>query len=77
LVKIASEEITAQLWAKPHVIAVHAGLECWALVAGLWAGAHAISIGPNMQDVHSVKEKVEIASIARFEKSLEGILSRL
>ncbi|EKE28442.1 MAG: aminoacyl-histidine dipeptidase [uncultured bacterium (gcode 4)] len=77
LVKIASEEIAKQTWKNPLVYAIHAWLECWAIVAWLWEWANAISIWPNMHDVHSIKERVEIASIMNIEKTLEGILRRL
>jgi dipeptidase D len=77
LVKIVSDEVLKQIWKAPNIIAVHAWLECWALVAGLWEWAHAISIGPNMYDIHSIKERLEIASVEKFEKTLEWILSRL
>ena len=59
----------------PKMIAVHAGLECGAMVSGLGDGAHAVAIGPNVYEVHSVHERVEIASIERVERMLEGVLA--
>jgi len=77
LVKIASEEFTKLNSNSPEIVAVHAWLECWALVAWLSSDANAISIWPNMHDIHSVNERVEIASVEKIEKILEGILGRL
>ncbi|EKE29843.1 MAG: hypothetical protein ACD_2C00088G0008 [uncultured bacterium (gcode 4)] len=77
LVKVATQEIAKQIWKEPHIIAVHAWLECGALVAWLWEWAHAISIWPSMFDVHSVNERVKIDSISKMERALEGILGKL
>lgn len=76
LINIAREEFNKAIGKDPEIIAVHAWLECWAIVAWLWIWASAISIGPNMHDIHSVNEKVEIASIEKLELILEWILSR-
>lgn len=76
LVKISSDEFEKIKSKKPNIIAIHAWLECWALVSWLWDWAHAISIWPNMFDVHTVNEKVEIESIYRMEVILENILRR-
>jgi dipeptidase D len=78
LLKIAKNEFKKVLWVEPKVIAVHAWLECWSLVAWLnKPNVNAISIWPNIQFVHSVEEKVEIASIEKLEKILSWILKNL
>ncbi|MBP8017025.1 M20/M25/M40 family metallo-hydrolase, partial [Candidatus Gracilibacteria bacterium] len=77
LVKITKEEITKVIGKTPKIIAIHAGLECGALVSGLGEGTHAITIGPNLYDIHSINEKVEISSVEKLEKILNGILARL
>ncbi len=78
LVNIAKVEFEKVLQITPKVVAYHAGLECWLLVAGInkpWVNA--ISIGPNIYFPHSIDEKVEIQSINRMEKILAGILEKL
>ncbi|MDD2487351.1 MAG: beta-Ala-His dipeptidase [Candidatus Gracilibacteria bacterium] len=77
LVRIAKSEFENIIGDKTQIVAFHAGLECGILVAGLGEGVHAISIGPTMHDVHSINEKVEIASVEKMEKILENILKRL
>lgn len=77
LVEIAKGEIRKVLGRDPKVVAVHAGLECGAMVSGLGSWVNAISIGPNVSNVHSVEEKIETASIERTEKILEWILAKL
>lgn len=65
-------------WETPKVMAIHAGLECGALVNRLgrpWINA--LSFWPNIFHAHSVNECVEIASVERIEKILEEVLKRL
>ncbi len=77
LVKITKEEITKVIWKTPKIIAIHAWLECGALVSWLGEWTHAITIGPNLYDIHSINEKVEISSVEKLEKILNWILARL
>lgn len=78
LVQIAKEEWEKILWKAPHIRAIHAGLECWALVNWLNnPNVNAISIGPNIQFVHSTEERVELESVKKVEKILEWILARI
>ncbi len=46
---------------KPEIIAIHAGLEC-AVFASKTNDLDCISIGPDIFDVHTVKEKLSISS---------------
>ena len=59
---------------KPEVGAVHAGLECgkW---AEKWGAIDAVSIGPEMVEVHSPNEKLSIPSTARTWEYLKAILA--
>jgi len=77
LVKLAREQILKITWKPAQIIAIHAWLECGAIVSGLWEDANAISICSTMYDVHSVNERVEIASIEKMERIIEGILEGL
>ncbi len=49
---------------KPEVEVIHAGLECGVLAKKI-PGFDAVSIGPDMQDIHTVKERLNIASVGR------------
>lgn len=59
---------------KPHIGAIHAGLEC-GLLSDKVEDLDCISIGPNLRDVHSVKEIMNIASVEKVWKLLLGVLS--
>lgn len=78
LLKITKAEFEKVLWNPVKIIAIHALLECWSLVAWLnKPNVNAISIWPNIFWAHSVEEKVEIASIEKLEKILSWILKNL
>lgn len=59
---------------KPVVDVIHAGLECGILSSKI-EGLDCISIGPNMQDVHTPDEKISISSIQRVWKFLKAVLA--
>ena len=62
--------------ATPEVLAIHAGLECGILCDKL-LGLDCVSIGPNMKDIHSSRERLEIASVERTWEFLKAILKAL
>lgn len=51
---------------------IHAGLEC--AVLGKYIDAEMISIGPNIFEPHSIRERVEIASVKREYERLKSFL---
>ena len=59
---------------KPIIEAIHAGLECGILSEKI-EGLDCISIGPDMQDIHSAKEKLSIASTRNVWEFLKAVLS--
>ena len=61
---------------EPQVVAIHAGLECGLLSEKL-PGLDCVSIGPGMHDIHTSREKLEIASTARTWEFLLAILKAL
>ncbi len=61
---------------KPTVAAIHAGLEC-GLFCEKIHGLDAVSIGPNMWDVHTSRERLSVASTARVYKYLCDVLKEL
>jgi dipeptidase D len=62
--------------AEPKVVAIHAGLECGLLSEKL-PGLDCVSIGPQMHDIHTSREKLEIASTERTWKFLLEVLKSL
>ena len=60
----------------PEVVAIHAGLECGLLSEKL-PGLDCVSIGPQMHDIHTSREKLEILSTERTWNFLLEVLKRL
>ena len=60
----------------PRVVAIHAGLECGLLSEKL-PGLDCVSIGPDMEDIHTSREKLDIASTARTWEFLQEVLKSL
>ena len=58
----------------PKLLAIHAGLECGLLSEKL-PGMDAASIGPNMKDIHTTQERLEIASVQRTWNYLLQVLA--
>ncbi len=61
---------------KPTVAAIHAGLEC-GLFCEKIPGLDAVSVGPNMWDVHTYRERLSVASAARVYAHLCDVLKEL
>lgn len=61
---------------KPEIVAIHAGLECGLLLDAI-EGAQAISIGPNLFDVHTPDEHIDILSTERTWDYLVSILCNI
>ena len=61
---------------EPEVVAIHAGLECGILSDKL-PGLDCVSIGPDMHDIHTSREKLEIASTGRTWEFILEILKNL
>ena len=72
MVKIYTEMFRKE----PEVVAIHAGLECGLLSEKL-PGLDCVSIGPQMHDIHTSREKLEIASTERTWNFLLEILKNL
>ncbi|MBR2043335.1 MAG: aminoacyl-histidine dipeptidase [Clostridia bacterium] len=54
-----------QYGALPQVVAIHAGLECGLLSEKL-NGLDAVSMGPNMYDIHTCRERLSISSVEKL-----------
>ena len=74
--ELMSEVFTAQYGHPPVIEAIHAGLEC-GLFSGKIPGLDCISIGPDLTDIHTFREKLHIASTARTWALLTEVLKRM
>ena len=61
---------------EPKVEAIHAGLEC-GLFADKLPGLDAVSFGPDLLEIHTVRERMSVASVQRTWAYLCEILRRL
>ena len=61
---------------EPQVLAIHAGLEC-GLLGEKVPGLDCVSVGPSMHDIHTSRERLEIASTERVWKFLLEVLKAL
>ena len=61
---------------KPEILAIHAGLEC-GLLGEKIPGLDCVSIGPQMHDIHTSRERLDIASTERVWKFLLEVLKAL
>ena len=61
---------------EPQVVAIHAGLECGLLSEKL-PGLDCVSIGPEMHDIHTTRERLGIASVERTWNFILEILKQL
>lgn len=70
------EAVYRELYGKePTVEAIHAGLEC-GILAGKITDLECVSIGPDLSDVHTAQERMDIASVERVWDYLLAVLSR-
>ncbi len=70
-------EVYTRMYSKtPEVVAIHAGLECGLLGEKL-PGLDAVSIGPEMHDIHTSRERLGIASVGRTWEFVKEVLKAL
>ena len=69
-------EYKAMFSAEPSVVSIHAGLEC-GLLGEKIEGLDAVSIGPEMHDIHTSRERLGIASTARMWEFIKAVLKAL
>lgn len=70
-------QVYMQIYKKaPKFSAIHAGLEC-GLIAEKIPQMDIVSIGPNLYDIHSPKERLEIQSFLRVYQFLEKLLEAM
>ena len=59
---------------EPVFMVTHGGLEC-GLFSSKMEGLDAVSLGPNMEGVHTPAEKLQISSTENFWKLIKAILA--
>jgi dipeptidase D len=65
-----------QLGREPHLMAIHAGLEC-GVIGEKYPGMDMISFGPTIEGPHSPDERVNIPSVETFWKFLSALVTEL
>ena len=65
-----------QYGSEPIVQAIHAGLEC-GLFAGKMSDLDCVTFGPDMKDIHTTKESMDVQSVKRVWDYTLEILKRL
>ncbi len=73
IVKLMSDRYEKLYGSKPHIVAVHAGLEC-GIIGGTYPRMEMISFGPTIRFPHSPDEQVDIASVGKFYDFLVNTL---
>lgn len=77
-IKDLSVEIYKRLFnINPIVNALHAGLECGVFKEKLPSDVEIISFGPNIFDVHTINEHIDIESVERFYIFLTELLENI
>ena len=61
---------------EPKMEAIHAGLEC-GLIAEKMPELDMISIGPDMKDIHTPMEALNLPSTIRMYQFIENLLERI
>ena len=60
---------------QPVVTSIHAGLEC-GILAGKIEDMDAVSFGPNLYNVHTAQEKMDVKSVERCWQYLKAVLKK-
>ena len=60
----------------PNIVAIHAGLEC-GILSGKLEGLDCVSFGPNLYDIHTTEERMEVASVRRTWEYLLKVLETM
>ncbi len=74
--EIFIEVFKEQYGHEPQVTAIHAGLEC-GIISEKIPGIDIVSIGPDMKDIHTPKERLNVLSAIRVYTFLEKLLAAL
>lgn len=73
--ELVADVYEKQTGKKPVIEAIHAGLEC-GVFAGKLPGLDCVSLGPDMESIHTPKERLSVPSTARTWELLCEVLRR-
>ena len=73
--ELMCEVYREQYRAEPKIEAIHAGLECGLLCEKL-PGLDCVSIGPEMLEIHTPRERMSVASVGRVWRFVREVLRR-
>ena len=59
----------------PRIEAIHAGVEC-GLLCGKLPGLDCVSIGPDLTEIHTPRERMSVSSVRRVWDFLLEVLKR-
>ena len=71
--RIMTQVYTERYGEEPKIEAIHAGVEC-GLLAGKLPDLDAISFGPDIEEIHTTRERLSIPSVQRTWQFLLGVL---
>lgn len=74
LLRATAQAFASVRGSKPGYLDVHAGLECGILMNKFPSIKEAVSIGPNLHNAHSVKEKLEISSTVEIWEIIQKLI---
>ena len=73
--ELMCEVYREQYGAEPKIEAIHAGLECGLLCEKL-PGLDCVSIGPELLEIHTPRERMSVASVGRVWRFVREVLRR-
>ena len=74
--ELLAEVFTQQYGHAPKIEAVHAGVEC-GIFAGKLPGLDCVSMGPDLTEIHTCRERLHIASVQRLWAMVLETLKRM
>ena len=73
---LLTEVFTKQYGHEPKIEAIHAGVEC-GIFAGKLPGLDCVSLGPDLTEIHTCRERLHIASVQRLWAMILEVLKRM
>jgi len=73
---LLTEVFVEQYGYEPKIEAIHAGVEC-GIFAGKLPGLDCVSLGPDLTEIHTCREKMHIASVQRLWALVLETLKRM
>jgi dipeptidase D len=74
LLKVATDKFNELRGNEPEYLDIHAGLECGIIMDKFPSVKEAISIGPNIRNAHSIKEKLEISTTVEIWEIVNSLI---